>query len=34
MAGLQTPLTSMSAGRCRIDGDAQLAIRLETMFAG
>ena len=34
MAGLQTPLTSMSAGRCRIDGDAQLAIRQETMFAG
>jgi hypothetical protein len=34
MAGLQTPLTSMSAGRCRIDGDAQLAIRQETMFTG
>jgi hypothetical protein len=34
MAGLQTPLTSMAAGRCRIDGDTQLAMRLETMFTG
>ena len=34
MAGLQTPITSMAAGRCRIEGDALLALRLEGMFTG
>ncbi len=34
MAGLQTPITSMSAGRCRIEGDGLLALRLEAMFTG
>ena len=34
MAGLQTPTASMAAGRCRLDGDILIAIRLEAMFAG
>ena len=34
MAGLQTPVASMAVGRCRIEGDILLAIRLEAMFTG
>jgi class 3 adenylate cyclase/tetratricopeptide (TPR) repeat protein len=33
-AGLQDPFTSIVAGRCSVEGDVRLAIRLEAMFGG
>ncbi len=32
VAGVQDPLTAMVAGRCSIEGDVTLAVRLEAMF--
>lgn len=32
VAGIQDPLTAMVSGRCRVDGDVRLAVRLQGMF--
>jgi putative sterol carrier protein len=34
VAGLEDALTAMVAGRCSVEGDAVLAMRLEDMFGG
>jgi hypothetical protein len=34
IAGLEDALTAMVAGRCSVEGDAVLAMRLEDMFGG
>jgi hypothetical protein len=31
---VQTPIASMAAGRCRLDGDILIASRLEAIFTG
>jgi len=34
VAGVDTAITAMAAGRCSIEGDVMLAVRLEAMFGG
>lgn len=34
VAGLENPLAIMVTGRCRVEGDVLLAVRLEAMFGG
>ena len=34
VAGVESPIATMIAGRCSIDGDVLLATRLEAMFGG
>ncbi len=33
LAGVQDPITSMTEGRCRVEGDLMLAARIEPMFS-
>ncbi len=32
MAGVESAITAMAAGRCSVEGDVMLAVRLEAMF--
>ncbi len=33
-AGIENPLAAMFSGRCRVEGDVEIAMRLEPMFGG
>jgi hypothetical protein len=33
-AGIENPLAAMFSGRCRVEGDVEVAMRLEPMFSG
>ena len=33
-AGIQDPVAAMLAGRCSVEGDVAVAVRLEAMFGG
>jgi class 3 adenylate cyclase/tetratricopeptide (TPR) repeat protein len=34
MAGTRSPLVAMASGHCRVEGDIEVAVRLERMFGG